>query len=499
MARPRKQYRIDKHLRRVNGKRVESVNYNIFFRDHLQIEHRIKGTPDKSITEYLAKNLVAIVNHKTANQPLSPALRNFIESQPKKLRENLLAWGILDSNTNAGFEPLMIGKKEPVKYSRSERFNVTGGHLYYWQKSMETNERSKQHIKESIAKVARVITGCGFIVPSDITGEKFKNWLSGLRDKGKTISNVNAELTSFKAFTLWLLRTGRISENPIMDITPLKKLDKERPRRPLTQGQVNDLITATIEADKHHGLTGYERSLIYRLALSTGLRYNEIYTLKRRDIVINELKVTVQAGNAKNRKWDTLPLREELAKDLYQYFSANLGMPHTKTFSTMWKDSGAAMLKPDLELAGIEYETEDGVADFHSLRHTFGTLLARSGVSPQDAQKLMRHSDINLTMGIYTHLKLSDKAVAISKLPPIEILKPKRAKTGTADTPENFSTNFSKNPIKPYQNSAKSSRGEICKANEVKAITPCNINRLQNITATRPAGLEPAAYGLEIR
>ena len=36
--------------------------------------------------------------------------------------------------------------------------------------------------------------------------------------------------------------------------------------------------------------------------------------------------------------------------------------------------------------------------DFHSLRHTFGTLLAASGIHPKTAQQLMRHSDINLTM-----------------------------------------------------------------------------------------------------
>lgn len=37
------------------------------------------------------------------------------------------------------------------------------------------------------------------------------------------------------------------------------------------------------------------------------------------------------------------------------------------------------------------------------LRHTFGTMLAASGVHPKTAQDLMRLSDINLTMSRYTH------------------------------------------------------------------------------------------------
>ena len=41
----------------------------------------------------------------------------------------------------------------------------------------------------------------------------------------------------------------------------------------------------------------------------------------------------------------------------------------------------------------------------------------RSGVSPSVAQKLMRHSDIRLTMNTYTHLDLADTASAVAALP----------------------------------------------------------------------------------
>ena len=44
------------------------------------------------------------------------------------------------------------------------------------------------------------------------------------------------------------------------------------------------------------------------------------------------------------------------------------------------------------------YETEAGILDFHALRGTFAIMLSKSGVSPKAAQKLMRHSDIRLTM-----------------------------------------------------------------------------------------------------
>jgi hypothetical protein len=39
----------------------------------------------------------------------------------------------------------------------------------------------------------------------------------------------------------------------------------------------------------------------------------------------------------------------------------------------------------------------------HSLRHTFATTLAAKGVHPSTAQKMLGHSDIRMTLAIYTH------------------------------------------------------------------------------------------------
>ncbi len=72
----------------------------------------------------------------------------------------------------------------------------------------------------------------------------------------------------------------------------------------------------------------------------------------------------------------------------------------------------------DLAAAGIsKRDAQERTVDVHSLRHTFATLLARNGVSPSVAQKLMRHSDIRLTMNTYTHLDLADTANAVAILP----------------------------------------------------------------------------------
>jgi integrase len=66
----------------------------------------------------------------------------------------------------------------------------------------------------------------------------------------------------------------------------------------------------------------------------------------------------------------------------------------------------------------LAYRNHAGLyADFHSCRHLFTTSLERVGIRPKLAQTLARHSDVRLTLGVYTHVDLSDQTAAIATLP----------------------------------------------------------------------------------
>jgi integrase len=66
--------------------------------------------------------------------------------------------------------------------------------------------------------------------------------------------------------------------------------------------------------------------------------------------------------------------------------------------------------QPLLERAGL---ADEGFT-FHSLRHTFATTLAAKGAHPSPAQKMLGHSDIRMTLAIYTHATddMQDAAIA---------------------------------------------------------------------------------------
>jgi integrase len=167
---------------------------------------------------------------------------------------------------------------------------------------------------------------------------------------------------------------------------------------------------------------GQERALVYKFMMLTGLRRGEVASSTVGALCLDEASpyVHVEGKHAKSGRAATLPLRGDLAHDLRKHLArlADGGRPSP---DTPLFNAGRNFLRTfnlDLAAAGIaKCDAQGRTVDVHCLRHTFATLLARNGVSPSVAQKLMRHSDIRLTMNTYTHLELADTAGAVASLP----------------------------------------------------------------------------------
>ena len=94
------------------------------------------------------------------------------------------------------------------------------------------------------------------------------------------------------------------------------------------------------------------------------------------------------------------------------------------------------MLRHDLDAANIAYETDSGLADFHSLRGAFISNLVASGASVKACQQLARHSTAALTFDVYAKVNIHDTAGAVDRLPdlavPVQAQQPETlAATGT--------------------------------------------------------------------
>ncbi|WP_455719286.1 tyrosine-type recombinase/integrase [Agathobacter sp.] len=64
-------------------------------------------------------------------------------------------------------------------------------------------------------------------------------------------------------------------------------------------------------------------------------------------------------------------------------------------------------------------------------RHTYCSNMAKSGMNPKTLQYLMGHSDIAVTLNVYTHVGLEDAEKELQKMQGLENA---RKEMGTSDT-----------------------------------------------------------------
>ena len=399
------------------GRTRKTKNWYVEFTDHKGRVRRMPGFTDKSQTREFGRRVERLVLCRLNNEPADADLLRWLESIPQKSRTYLGQIGVLDPRRLAAFKAL-------------------ADHLEDFRLHLTARDNTAAHVRQTVARVERIVEGCGFSFWSDITPLPVETYVRELQqgDEDLAPQTVNYYVQALKQFCRWMVREGRASASPVESLRPLNaRVDRRRVRRALTTEELRSLISTTYSGPDRYRLAGPERAMLYRFAVGTGLRANEIRSLTCADLDLasSPPTVTVRAKNSKRRREDVLPLRSSLAVDLAPFLSGKL--PTARALDMPAPSSVARMIALDLEAAGIPYEDEEGrVADFHALRHTMVSNLAASGVHPKTAQTLARHSTISLTMDRYTHVLVESLAGALEGLPDIGLpaLEVQRA-TGT--------------------------------------------------------------------
>lgn len=391
---------------RRGGKRTARRLY-VEFRQGERVR-RLPGFTDKGATEAMGRKVERLAELREAGEPLPLDLVRFVEVLPARMRATLARWGVLDPRTVASAQPL-------------------AEHVVAFEESLRSRERSEDHVSLTVARVKAVLEGTGATMPTDLRPEPVERWLHAQRERGDrekgelglSARSSNGYLQAVRQFSRWLCSTGRTSEDPLRTLRPLNAaLDRRLERRAFSDDELRSLLAAAVAGPECFDLAGPERALLYRVAAETGLRANELRSLRAGDfegLDGERPTVRVAAQNSKRRREDVLPLRRALAQAVAEHMRGRL--PSALAFSAVPSKS-ADMLREDLKAAKIEPEDECGrVLDFHSLRVSFVTALARAGVAPKVAQALARHSSPVLTFNVYAKLGADDERAALSALP----------------------------------------------------------------------------------
>ena len=396
----------------------EAAKWYVEFRDHAETIRRLPGFTDRVATDETARKIVRLAALRAADEAPDRQLSQWLERTPKRIRECLCQWGLIDPHKLTGTKAL-------------------SGHIDDYRDTLNAAGRTDKHADLTANRVRRVVAGCGFTFHTDISASKVQRYLGDLRDGGDGISqsSFNHYMRAFKMFCQWMVRDRRALEHPVDHLRQLTVTQPKRVRRALTVDEARTLLDSTQNGPEHHGMTGQQRALLYRMAIETGLRASELASLTHAsfDLSSDSPTVSVAARVSKRRRQDAIPLRADTASVMRAVLASKA--PAAPVFHLGRNARTAEMLRADLKAASIPYRDDAGrVADFHSLRHTTGSFLAVTGASPKVAQSIMRHSDINLTMGVYTHSYREDEAAAVDKLPDLSHDSQRQRATGTADS-----------------------------------------------------------------
>ena len=304
-----------------------------------------------------------------------------------------------------------------------------------------------KQVMETIHKLQRMIDDRKWKFLGDITANTALDFLGQLRRDGLSAQTYNHYLKAAKQFTRWLVRDRRTSFDALAHLCRLNvKTDRRHDRRALSAEEFSRLIDAARSGPKIEGIFGPDRAMLYILASWTGFRKGEIGSLTLRSLRLDDAPptATVAACYSKRRREDTQVLHPELVRQLRAWLAGKKVKPDRPLFPISGRVPGGIerkthkMIRLDLQAARqdwledaktsdeclerirsdfLRYCNHDGLyADLHSLRHRFISSLDRAGVSVKMAQTLARHSDVRLTLGVYTHVELQDQTAAIGML-----------------------------------------------------------------------------------
>jgi len=292
--------------------------------------------------------------------------------------------------------------------------------VHHYRKSYATQDTYEGYLRKWILPRWR-----SYRLP-DVKAVQVEQWLKSLPlapgSKAK-LRNIMSALYSHALRWEWATR------NPIAHVRQSAK----RRKTPiiLTIEQIKDVLLNLKEPC---------RTAVF-LGVSSGLRVGELLGLKWEDVDFESFEVNVTRSVVKQKitrckteaSRKPIPLDAELAEVLLNWRLQSpyprsgdwvFASPHRKGKQPYWPGAlFRAQLQPALETAGIA-----GNVGWHTLRHTFGTLMKANGEDLKTIQELLRHSTYKVTADTYTQAVTPTKRAAQTKV--VKMILPEKARAG---------------------------------------------------------------------
>jgi len=248
--------------------------------------------------------------------------------------------------------------------------------------------------------------------PTEVTVGMVRSWIVSMHQRGMTNNSVARRVCALKSF--WKYLCERELASPVL----MAKVSTPRREQTLpvylNEGDLRKLLEAALQQRTAFG--AFRDYAIVATFVYAGLRRGELLDLRVGDVDLEERTMRVVRG--KGQKTRIIPMVEELGQAIADWLEYRRSCGHDYLFTTnrgnrIYPSRLQIIWRKILQRSGIK---RSGVS-MHTLRHSFATLLLRSGRADLvSIQHLLGHSRLDTT-AIYLHVGAEQVREAMSGHP----------------------------------------------------------------------------------
>jgi integrase/recombinase XerD len=256
----------------------------------------------------------------------------------------------------------------------------------------------------------------------EISKEDLSNYIMFLKnEKQLKHSSINKIIAALKHFFKEIEVRDELFKNPIKNIKYFKNdpFDPEKILRLSRDDIKKMLVSITINNEKD-----LRNSVIMKTLYYTGMRSNELRSLKYKDLIQKDDKFIVRLSKTKSQTIQYIPLNQILLEEIFKYKKdimyhfnfSELEMMEKYIFPSFFeKNSKLTSNSLNFMIKKISKQSINKDISAHNFRHAIATemLLSDNNISITDVQDFLRHANIATT-------KIYDDAIELKKQKTVE-------------------------------------------------------------------------------
>jgi integrase/recombinase XerC len=224
-------------------------------------------------------------------------------------------------------------------------------------------------------------------------------WIASLKSDKISSRTINRKISSLKRFINYLLKHGKITEDPLIKIVNPKN-NKRLPQF-VQEKQMNKLESTSVFTEDFSGIRD---RFVLELFYNTGMRLSELINLKHGDVDLMSGTVKILGKRNKER---VSPLNNYTINIYKEYLDSKKqeNFDTGKNAFLIVTDKGKKLYEKFAYRKVVHYLsqiTEIEKKSPHILRHTFATHMLNNGADLNAIKELLGHSSLAATQ-VYTH------------------------------------------------------------------------------------------------